>query len=123
MFIFKSVYYQILVYSFLFFQTADLILEGIQSPLVAQRHQLLRERSFGIFEGRHASELNRAAQEAGVPVVDFHPTEGESPKKIQRRANDFCDFLCQSVGNGLLKNTPKMNVSELAQGVNLFMTK
>ena len=70
------------------------------SPLKATRRAELKERSFGQLEGRPTSELHRAAQETKQSVVDFTPQGGETLPCVQRRANAFCDYLCQMVGGG-----------------------
>ena len=79
----------------------------MDSPLKARRREELKERSFGNLEGQPTSELHRAAQAAQQSVVDFTPQGGETLPCVQRRANAFCDYLCQMVGGGEI-HSPKM---------------
>lgn len=70
----------------------------MHSPLKAVRRQELKERSFGQLEGKPAAELHRMAREVEQSTVDFTPPGGETLPCVQRRANAFCDYLCQMVG-------------------------
>lgn len=79
----------------------------MDSPLKARRREELKERSFGNLEGQSTSELHRAAQAAEQSVVDFTPQGGETLPCVQRRANAFCDYLCQMVGVGEI-HSPKL---------------
>ena len=80
----------------------------MSSPLHAERRAELKERSFGCLEGKPTAELHRAAQEAQQSDVEFTPQDGESLPCVQRRANAFCDYLCQSIGSGEI-HSPKMD--------------
>lgn len=88
-------------------QTADLILAEMSSPLHAERRAELKERCFGCLEGKPTSELRRAALEAQQSDVEFTPIGGETLPCVQRRANAFCDYLCQRVGSGEI-HSPRM---------------
>ena len=78
----------------------------MHSPLKAVRRQELKERCFGQLEGKPTAELRRVAQEAGQGVVDFTAPGGETLACVQRRANAFCDYLCQGVGGNEI-HSPK----------------
>jgi broad specificity phosphatase PhoE len=92
------------------YETAQIMLEAAKLDLAVQRDPLIRERCFGIYEGRPSSDIRSAAQRAGVDVVDFSPEGGETLKQCQHRANLFCDYLCQTIGSG--KDLSSQSVEE-----------
>ena len=74
------------------------MMKEAKAEIIPLRESLIRERCFGVFEGRPSSHLRAAAKEAGLDMVDYSPEGGETLKQCQHRANMFCDHLCQSVG-------------------------
>ena len=84
------------------------MLKEAKAGIIPLRESLIRERCFGVFEGRPSSHLRAAAKEAGLDVVDYSPEGGETLKQCQHRANMFCDHLCQSVGGNTAEKKTRM---------------
>ncbi|XP_038623840.1 fructose-2,6-bisphosphatase TIGAR isoform X1 [Tachyglossus aculeatus] len=57
----------------------------------------IRERKYGVAEGKPLSQLRSLAQAAGEHCPAFTPTGGETLEQVKLRAKDFFEFLCQLV--------------------------
>ncbi|XP_067915193.1 probable fructose-2,6-bisphosphatase TIGAR A isoform X2 [Heterodontus francisci] len=55
----------------------------------------LRERKYGIVEGKPLSELRGLAKAAGQKCPCFTPPGAETVDEVQARAKDFLNYLCQ----------------------------
>ncbi|XP_041059498.1 fructose-2,6-bisphosphatase TIGAR-like isoform X2 [Carcharodon carcharias] len=55
----------------------------------------LRERKYGIVEGKPLSELRALAKAAGQKCPNFTPPGAETVDDVQARAKDFFNYLCQ----------------------------
>ncbi|XP_078530089.1 fructose-2,6-bisphosphatase TIGAR isoform X2 [Lissotriton helveticus] len=55
----------------------------------------LRERKYGVAEGKPLSELKTRAKAAGQQCPKYTPPGGETLDEVKARAKDFFDFLCQ----------------------------
>ncbi|XP_025904124.1 fructose-2,6-bisphosphatase TIGAR [Nothoprocta perdicaria] len=55
----------------------------------------LRERKYGIAEGRPLTDLKAMAKAAGEQCPSFTPSGGETLNEVRERARDFFEFLCQ----------------------------
>ncbi|MBI2102560.1 histidine phosphatase family protein [Candidatus Woesearchaeota archaeon] len=73
-------------------QTAQLILARHPNVPVEYTRQL-RERDYGVYEGKTYSEFRRGIVESGIPSHLFQPERGESLVNVQRRALSFYDNL------------------------------
>ena len=71
-------------------QTADIVAAGLDIT----NDRRLREKNFGNCQGKPATELQRAAATAGVPVAQFVPTGGETQQEVRDRAGDFFREMC-----------------------------
>ncbi|NXK89372.1 TIGAR bisphosphatase, partial [Formicarius rufipectus] len=61
----------------------------------------LRERKYGVAEGRPLADLKAMAKDAGEQCPSFTPAGGETLDEVRERARDFFEFLCQlAVGLG-----------------------
>jgi broad specificity phosphatase PhoE len=56
-------------------------------------HEILRECSLGIFEGKHKDEIHRAVLESGLSRQQFRPDGGESRIDFKRRVGKFIKYL------------------------------
>ncbi|XP_051889488.1 fructose-2,6-bisphosphatase TIGAR-like isoform X2 [Pristis pectinata] len=65
----------------------------------------LRERKYGIVEGKPLNELRAMAKSAGQKCPFFTPPGAETVAEVQARAEDFFNYLCQL----LMENTEKGN--------------
>jgi broad specificity phosphatase PhoE len=54
-----------------------------------RRRRVLRERSYGVLEGRPLSEHARALEASGLPFHEFQPRRGESFVQVRRRLGSF----------------------------------
>ena len=62
-----------------------------------QTNELLRERSFGVYELKAGDEFKLAAKEAGYEDdAEFKPEGGENNKEVKERVVDFLCFLTQT---------------------------
>ncbi|MBI4152725.1 histidine phosphatase family protein, partial [Candidatus Woesearchaeota archaeon] len=75
-------------------ETADLILAHHPATPV-EYHQQLRERNYGVFEGKTYSEFRRGIVDSGDLPHLFRPDSGESLLDVQKRALDFYESLLQ----------------------------
>ncbi|XP_057559478.1 fructose-2,6-bisphosphatase TIGAR isoform X2 [Hippopotamus amphibius kiboko] len=57
----------------------------------------LRERKYGVAEGRPLSELRAMAKAAGQECPVFTPPGGETLDQVKMRGKDFFEFLCQLI--------------------------
>ncbi|XP_032328807.1 fructose-2,6-bisphosphatase TIGAR isoform X1 [Camelus ferus] len=57
----------------------------------------LRERKYGVAEGRPLSELRAMARAAGEECPVFTPPGGETLDQVKMRGKDFFEFLCQLI--------------------------
>ncbi|XP_071405895.1 fructose-2,6-bisphosphatase TIGAR isoform X2 [Pithys albifrons albifrons] len=55
----------------------------------------LRERKYGVAEGRPLADLKAMAKDAGEQCPSFTPAGGETLDQVRERARDFFEFLCQ----------------------------
>ncbi|XP_035282005.1 probable fructose-2,6-bisphosphatase TIGAR A [Anguilla anguilla] len=76
-------------------QTADIILRNNlhSSGLEVIRDPLLKERSFGIAEGRPVDHLKNMASAAGQSCPSFTPPQGETPEQVKLRVEEFMRVL------------------------------
>ncbi|CAF0850786.1 unnamed protein product [Rotaria sp. Silwood1] len=58
---------------------------------------LLRERMFGIAEGRTRRWLHELAKENGIPYINFTPPGAETTAQVRERAIKFFRKLCQEI--------------------------
>ncbi|EMP38437.1 G1/S-specific cyclin-D2 [Chelonia mydas] len=76
----------------------DKILQGKNKfckDIVIQYDARLRERKYGIAEGRPLSDLKAMAKAAGEQCPSFTPSGGETLDEVRARAKSFFEFLCQ----------------------------
>ncbi|KAF1387264.1 hypothetical protein PFLUV_G00103560 [Perca fluviatilis] len=59
---------------------------------------LLKEKSFGIAEGRRVQELIEMAQAAGQSFTDFTPPKGETHEQVKERVKEFLEKMLQQIG-------------------------
>jgi len=68
---------------------------------IVEANELLRERSFGIFDLRPHKEFKAKAEESGYGknknLYDFIPEGGEGLPDVKKRAAKFLDYIFQSV--------------------------
>lgn len=57
----------------------------------------LRERMYGVAEGKPLSELRAMAKDAGEECPMFTPPGGETVEQVKMRGKDFFDFICQLI--------------------------
>ncbi|XP_063784545.1 fructose-2,6-bisphosphatase TIGAR [Pseudophryne corroboree] len=69
----------------------------------------LRERKYGIAEGRPLSELKTMAKKSGEQCPSYTPPGGETLEQVRARAKDFFEFLCHLV----MDETTSRDQSEL----------
>uniref|UniRef100_A0A3Q1I525 fructose-2,6-bisphosphate 2-phosphatase n=1 Tax=Acanthochromis polyacanthus TaxID=80966 RepID=A0A3Q1I525_9TELE len=82
-------------------QTAESILKHNSSCLGLQmvRDPLLREKSFGIAEGKKVKELREMAEAAGQTFPGFTPPNGETQEQVKQRVQEFLEKMLQQVGS------------------------
>nr|XP_025040413.1 fructose-2,6-bisphosphatase TIGAR isoform X1 [Pelodiscus sinensis] len=118
-------------------QTASTIIEKNKfcKDIVIQYDARLRERKYGIAEGRPLNDLKAMAKAAGEQCPLFTPSGGETLDEVRARAKDFFEFLCQlsieeyqkeqavqdMVGNGLetLEGRPVFPLRNHCSGIEL----
>ncbi|KAJ8381767.1 hypothetical protein SKAU_G00025450 [Synaphobranchus kaupii] len=76
-------------------QTADIIMRNNLhcSGLEIVRDPLVKERSFGIAEGRPVDDLKNMASAAGQSCRNFTPPQGETPEQVKLRIKEFMRVL------------------------------
>ncbi|XP_040201113.1 fructose-2,6-bisphosphatase TIGAR [Rana temporaria] len=60
----------------------------------------LRERKYGIAEGRPLGELKTMAKKSGEQCPSYTPPGGETLDQVRARAKEFFEFLCHLVLDG-----------------------
>ncbi|XP_007902363.1 fructose-2,6-bisphosphatase TIGAR [Callorhinchus milii] len=87
-------------------QTASTILlkNNHGSDLELILDQRLRERNYGIAEGKPLSDLRAMAKAAGQKCPYFTPPGAETVEEVQARAKEFFNFLCEFVVKTAKKN-------------------
>jgi len=75
-------------------QTASAILKYHPSVNL-EKTVLLRERTYGIYEGRYNDEWRKAVENSGLLSHLFRPEHGETILDVQKRALSFYDSLFQ----------------------------
>ncbi|XP_047595353.1 fructose-2,6-bisphosphatase TIGAR [Lutra lutra] len=80
-------------------QTVHGILEksNVCKDLTVKYDSRLRERKYGVAEGRALSELRAMAKAAGEECPMFTPPGGETLDQVKMRGKDFFDILCQLI--------------------------
>ncbi|XP_053108746.1 fructose-2,6-bisphosphatase TIGAR isoform X2 [Hemicordylus capensis] len=81
----------------------------------------LRERKYGVAEGRPLSDLRTMAKAAGEQCPSFTPSGGETLDEVKTRGKDFFEYLCHLVTQEACQEkqaTPRTarNGTELAEG-------
>ncbi|XP_071771040.2 putative fructose-2,6-bisphosphatase TIGAR A [Centroberyx gerrardi] len=59
---------------------------------------LLKERSFGIAEGRPVQDMRDMAKAAGQSCPDFTPPGGETQEQVKERVKEFLELMLQRIG-------------------------
>ncbi|XP_031159722.1 probable fructose-2,6-bisphosphatase TIGAR A [Sander lucioperca] len=81
-------------------QTAETIVKHNSSCSALQMvcDPLLKEKNFGIAEGKRVQDLIEMAQAAGQPFTDFTPPKGETQEQVKERVKEFLDKMLQQIG-------------------------
>ncbi|KAM3870095.1 putative fructose-2,6-bisphosphatase TIGAR A [Diretmus argenteus] len=80
-------------------QTAETIMKhNCSCGLEMVCDPLLKERSFGIAEGRRVQDMRDMAKAAGQSCPDFTPPEGETPEQVKERVKEFLQHMFQRIG-------------------------
>ncbi|XP_008304649.1 probable fructose-2,6-bisphosphatase TIGAR A [Stegastes partitus] len=81
-------------------QTAETISKHNSSclglPMV--RDPLLKEKSFGIAEGKKVQDLREMAKAAGQTFPGFTPPNGETQEQVKQRFKEFLEKMLQQIG-------------------------
>ncbi|KAM4572407.1 putative fructose-2,6-bisphosphatase TIGAR A [Odontesthes bonariensis] len=82
-------------------QTADKIMKHNSSCSALQMvcDPLLKEKSFGIAEGRRVQDFKEMAKAAGESFPDFTPPEGETQEQVKERVKTFLEKMLQHTGS------------------------
>lgn len=92
------------------YKTCEIILSKNQKTnCEISKDVRLRERKFGVFEGKGRSEFISAAKKAKKKFGDFIPEGAENTSQVRVRAVDFFDDLCQQM-RALIENDNSMYV-------------
>jgi broad specificity phosphatase PhoE len=67
------------------------------SPCEIQFDSLLRERMYGIAQGRTRQWLRELAKENGIPYINYTPPGAETTAQVRERAIAFFRKLCQEL--------------------------
>lgn len=59
----------------------------------------LREKTAGIYDGKHRDEFYKALEESGLSDEDFKPEKGESYKDLEKRIVNFIEKLLKEYPN------------------------
>ncbi|KAJ7329047.1 hypothetical protein JRQ81_015221 [Phrynocephalus forsythii] len=80
-------------------QTTDSILGNNQfcKEIAVKYDGRLRERKYGVAEGRPLSDLKAMAKAAGEQCPSFTPPGGETLDEVKARAQDFFEHLCNLI--------------------------
>nr|XP_061812936.1 probable fructose-2,6-bisphosphatase TIGAR A [Nerophis lumbriciformis] len=81
-------------------QTAETIVKHNSSCAGLQLicDPLLKEKSFGIAEGKRLQDAKDMAKAAGQSLAVFTPPQGETPEQVKQRVKDFWLKMVQQVG-------------------------
>ncbi|XP_029993141.1 putative fructose-2,6-bisphosphatase TIGAR A [Sphaeramia orbicularis] len=81
-------------------ETADTIMKHNSSCLGLQKASdpLLKEKSFGIAEGKRMLDLKEMAKAAGQSFLNFTPPEGETQEQVKERVKEFMEKMLQQIG-------------------------
>ncbi|XP_039725017.1 fructose-2,6-bisphosphatase TIGAR isoform X1 [Pteropus medius] len=81
------------------FQTVHGILEKNKfcKDMTVEYDSRLRERKYGVVEGKGHSELRAMAKAAGEEYTTFTPPGAETLDQVKMRVKDFFEFLCQLI--------------------------
>ncbi|XP_054476692.1 probable fructose-2,6-bisphosphatase TIGAR A [Anoplopoma fimbria] len=81
-------------------QTAETIMKHNRSCSGLQMvcDPLLKEKSFGIAEGRRVQEVREMAKAAGQSFPDFTPPKGETQEQVKERVKEFWEKILQQIG-------------------------
>ncbi|XP_070763168.1 probable fructose-2,6-bisphosphatase TIGAR A [Enoplosus armatus] len=81
-------------------QTAETIVKHNSScsGLQMARDHLLKERSFGVAEGRPVTDMKEMAKAAGQSFPGFTPPEGETQEQVKERVKQFLEKMLQQIG-------------------------
>ncbi|XP_051856702.1 fructose-2,6-bisphosphatase TIGAR [Antechinus flavipes] len=104
-------------------QTTAMILEKSKfcKEATVKYDRRLRERKYGIAEGKPLCELKALAKAAGEQCPNFTPPEGETLDQVKLRAKDFFEFLCQLVlDEAGQKEKPSSGIMD--SGLEAFLT-
>uniref|UniRef100_A0A8C3AR11 Fructose-2,6-bisphosphatase TIGAR A n=1 Tax=Cyclopterus lumpus TaxID=8103 RepID=A0A8C3AR11_CYCLU len=82
------------------FQTAETIIKHNPSCSGLQMvcDPLLKEKSFGIAEGRPVQEVREMAKAAGETFPGFTPPRGETQEQVKERVKEFLGKILQQIG-------------------------
>ncbi|MBN3318985.1 TIGRB bisphosphatase, partial [Atractosteus spatula] len=95
-------------------QTADIIIQksrhshGVE---IVCDHRL-REKSFGIAEGKPVNEMKNMAKAAGQLCPHFTPPGGETQEQVRSRVRDFVQSLCQQMLSEHLSQSGRQGAPE-----------
>ncbi|XP_009072147.1 PREDICTED: fructose-2,6-bisphosphatase TIGAR [Acanthisitta chloris] len=78
--------------------------------------QRLRERKYGVAEGRPLADLKAMAKDAGEQCPSFTPSGGETLDEVRERARNFFEFLCQLVVQLVQKEQDKSGAASKSSG-------
>ncbi|XP_024140936.1 fructose-2,6-bisphosphatase TIGAR B [Oryzias melastigma] len=80
-------------------QTAEIILRNNAhcSDMELTLEPLLRERGFGVAEGRHKEDLKNMANAAGQSCRDYTPPGGETLEQVKQRFKKFLKVLLKQM--------------------------
>ncbi|MHA1506642.1 MAG: histidine phosphatase family protein [Candidatus Asgardarchaeia archaeon] len=76
----------------------------------------LRERSFGIFEGRPMEEARKAIRESGLSKIEFKPEGGESLIDLRKRAQRFLDKILKEYDDETILISSHSNFNKMLLG-------
>ncbi|XP_061438581.1 fructose-2,6-bisphosphatase TIGAR isoform X2 [Rhineura floridana] len=96
-------------------QTTTLILRNNQfcKEAAVKYDARLRERKYGVAEGRPLSDLKAMAKAAGEQCPSFTPSGGETLDEVKARVKDFFEYLCCCVAQ---EACPEKKVTTKTEG-------
>ncbi|XP_063164458.1 fructose-2,6-bisphosphatase TIGAR [Candoia aspera] len=103
-------------------QTTTLILGNSQccKEIPVKCDARLRERKYGVAEGRPLSDLKTMARAAGEQHPSFTPPGGETLDEVKARVKDFFEYICNLVAQ---ETCLEKQVSPRTEGNNAEMAK
>ncbi|CAF4637808.1 unnamed protein product, partial [Rotaria socialis] len=90
---------------------------------------LLRERIFGIAQGRIRQWLRELTKENGVPYINFTPSGAETTAQVRKRAINFFENLCKEIclkygtSTLLTKQDTSQHLARYVSAENLFLNQ